>query len=160
MIIEKEKAVFLHYTLKNDKGEVLDSSEGNEPLAYIHGLGNLIFGLEKQLEGKKTGDMFTAVVPPEEGYGKWQESLVRKESREKLNSLGELNVGLRFTVKGPQGPMAAIITELSDTEVTVDLNHPLADSTLHFDVKIEDIRNATAEELEHGHIHGPGGHQH
>lgn len=160
MVIEKNKAVYIHYTLKDNDGNTIDSSAGQDPLAYIHGIGTLVPGLEEQLNGKKAGDTFTAIVPPEAGYGTRNEELLRSAPRADFGELGDLEVGLDFYIETPQGPMPATITEISDDEVSFDLNHPLADTTLNFDIEVVSVRDASEDELSHGHIHGPGGHHH
>jgi FKBP-type peptidyl-prolyl cis-trans isomerase SlyD len=160
MNIEKNKAVTVNYTLKDKDGTVVDSSEGKTPLAYIQGIGNIVIGLEKQLEGKKTGDKIDAEVSPEEGYGEKNEDLIRTLPTEQFGDIGDLKVGLDFFIESPQGNVPATVVELTDTEVSFDMNHPLAGKTLYFNVEILDVRDATKEELEHGHVHGPGGHSH
>lgn len=160
MIAGKNKAVFMHYTLKNDAGEVLDSSEGRDPLGFIQGIGNIIAGLDKQIEGKKAGDTFSATIPPEEAYGHQNDDLIQTASKEEFKELGDIKVGTRFHVQGPQGVAPGVITKIEGDTVTFDINHPLAGETLHFDVEITEVRDCTDEELDHGHIHGPGGHHH
>ncbi|RAP38821.1 peptidylprolyl isomerase [Candidatus Marinamargulisbacteria bacterium SCGC AAA071-K20] len=160
MIIEKNKAVTVHYTLKNKAGEVVDSSEGQEPLAYIQGIGNIVVGLEKQLEGKKVGDKLDAEVSPEEGYGETNDELIRTLPKEQFGDLGDVKVGLSFYIESPQGHVPATILEVTDKDISFDMNHPLAGNTLFFSVEVIGVRDATEEELEHGHVHGPGGHAH
>jgi len=160
MNIEKDKAVSIDYTLTNDKGEVLDSSSGREPLAYLHGNGGLIPGLEKELEGKAKGDKLKAVVAPDQAYGVRSDELVQEVPLENFQEKNEVQVGAQFQVQNGEQVHIATVTALSETSATIDMNHPLADETLHFDVEVMDVREATKEELEHGHIHGAGGHQH
>jgi len=160
MQISKHKAVAIEYTLTNDSGEVLDTSEGQDPLSYLHGAGNLISGLEQALEGKATGDELKVTVSPEDAYGERMDELVQKVPRDRFEGADELEVGMRFQASSDRGDTLVTITEVSDDEVTVDGNHPLAGQTLHFDVKIVDVRDASEEEIDHGHIHGPGGHDH
>lgn len=160
MKIEKNKVVSIDYTLTDDQNEVLDSSEGGAPLAYIHGNGNLIPGLEKSLEGRTAGESIQVSVPPEEGYGVRDESKVGQVPREALAELGDVQPGMRFQAQGPHGVEVMTVVEVSDESVTMDGNHPLAGETLQFDVTIRDVRDATPEELAHGHVHGPGGHHH
>ncbi len=147
-----------HYTLKNPAGEVLDSSEGNEPLAYLHGAHNIVPGLEAELEGKTVGDKISAVVTPEGGYGVKHDGLIQEVPR---SAFGDQPVepGMRFNAETDQGPRMVVITAVTDDTVTVDGNHPLAGETLHFDVEITDVREATPQEAEHGHVHA-GGHDH
>ena len=160
MEISKHKAVAIDYTLTNDSGEVLDSSKGQEPLSYLHGAGNLIPGLEDALEGKNAGDELKVTVSPEEAYGQRIDELIQKVPRDRFEGAEELQVGMRFHASSDHGETLVTITDVSDDEVTVDGNHPLAGLTLHFDVKVVDVRDASEEEVEHGHIHGPGGHDH
>lgn len=160
MTITDKKVVHIHYTLKNDAGDTLDSSEGRDPLAYIHGLKNIIVGLEKALTGKSKGDKVSAKIPPEEGYGVKRDDLVQKAKLEQFEDPSQVKVGAAFQMQTPDGVVLATVVEVGTEEITLDLNHPLADQTLHFEVDIVDIRDASKEELEHGHVHGPGGHQH
>jgi len=160
MQIFKNKAVSINYTLTNDKGEVLDSSDGGDPLAYIQGIGALISGLENALEGKSLGDNLKVSIKPEDAYGTRDDSLVRVVPREAFGSEVEIETGMVFESSGEQGPKMIMITEIDGDNVTVDGNHPLAGVHLNFDVEVAAVRDATAEELEHGHIHGPGGHEH
>jgi len=160
MKVEKDKVASIHYTLKSDKDEVLDSSEGKSPLSYIHGSGQLIPGLEKELEGKEVGAELTIVVPPADAYGEYNEEQVFVVGKDGFQGEEELTVGLQIQVDTGQGQAVGVVTKIEGDNVTLDLNHPLAGANLHFDVKIEDIRDASPEELDHGHAHGEGGHQH
>lgn len=160
MKIALNAVVSMHYTLKNADGIVLDTSSGREPLAYIQGIGNIIPGLEKQLEGKAKGDKVNAVVTPEEGYGERRDDMVHVVPKSGFQGGGEPTPGMQVQLEGPQGRMIAVITKIEGDDVTLDLNHPLAGETLYFDVEITDVREATSEELDHGHVHGPGGHEH
>jgi FKBP-type peptidyl-prolyl cis-trans isomerase SlyD len=156
MNISENKAVFIHYTLRDQDGNILDQSDNNQPLAYLHGAGNIIPGLEGQLVGKVAGDKFQAVVQPEEGYGAHQEELVFKAPRE--NFQGEhLEAGMEVELDFGDETAVALVAEVGDTEVTLDLNHPLAGQTLFFDVDVVNVRDASLEEISHGHVHGIGG---
>ena len=157
MQIASNKAVTIHYTLKDDEGNVLDSSDGREPLTYLHGGGNIVPGLEAALEGKVEGDAIQATLTPEQAYGQRDEANVRNIPVRKLQD-GKPKVGMRYRVQTPDGYEVALVTAVRGDYATVDGNHPLAGKTLHFDVKVVGVREATAEELEHGHVHGPGGH--
>jgi FKBP-type peptidyl-prolyl cis-trans isomerase SlyD len=157
MKIGAKKAVTFHYSLRDDEGTVLDSSEGSDPLTYLHGEGNIVPGLEKALEGKQAGDEVKVTVPPDEGYGARSDENVQNVPRRKLPE-GKIKPGMRVRLQTTEGPIAALVTAIKGDYVTVDANHPLAGMTLHFEVKVETVRDATAEELEHGHVHGPGGH--
>ncbi|HEX2586537.1 MAG TPA: peptidylprolyl isomerase [Steroidobacteraceae bacterium] len=160
MQIAKNAVVHIHYTLKNDAGEVLDSSDGSDPLAYLQGHGNLIAGLEKALEGKKVGDSLSVSIPPEEGYGVRDDSLIQDVPRSAFEGIPKVEVGMQFHADSNHGPRTVTVTKVAGDTVTVDGNHPLADQTLHFAVDIVEVRAATNEELSHGHVHGPGGHHH
>jgi len=160
MKIAHEKVVSIHYTLKNDEGTVLDSSSGGHPLAYLHGFGNIIPGLESALEGKESGDTLSVTVEPGQGYGDRDERLVQAVPRSAFKGVEELAPGMQFQAQGPQGTRLVVVTQVAQDVVTVDANHPLAGQTLHFEVEISEVREATAEELEHGHVHGPDGHHH
>lgn len=160
MQIAKNVVVQIHYTLKNDAGDVLDSSQGTDPLAYLQGHGNLISGLESALEGKQAGDQLNVSIAPKDGYGERDESLIQDVPRSAFQGVDKVEVGMQFHADSNHGPRLVTVTKVSDKTVTVDGNHPLADQTLHFDVQIVEVRAATAEELSHGHVHGPGGHHH
>jgi FKBP-type peptidyl-prolyl cis-trans isomerase SlyD len=162
MTVTENKVVLMHYTLKDNSGEVLDSSEGKEPLAFIQGVGNIIIGLVEQLEGKAVGDKVSATVAPEKGYGIRNEENVHVVPLSGFQADGEekLAEGMQVRVETNEGVSIADVVKIDGDDVTLDLNHPLADETLHFDVEVVDIREATKDELEHGHAHGPGGHHH
>ena len=160
MEIGENKVVQMHYTLKNGGGEVLDTSEGQDPLTYMHAEGAIIPGLFKAIAGKKVGEKVNVVVKPEEGYGNQDDGLVQKVPRDAFKGMEDLAVGVKVQAESDQGVQIATVTVIEEEEVTVDLNHPLAGVTLHFDVEITDIRDATEEEISHGHVHGPGGHHH
>lgn len=162
MTITKEKVALIHYTLKDDKGEVLDSSEGKDPLAYIQGIGNLIPGLEEKLEGKAAGDKVETIVSPEKGYGVRSEENVHVVPLSSFQADGDekLTEGMQVRVETNEGVTLAHVAKIEGEDVTLDLNHPLAGETLHFNVEVIDVRDATKEELDHGHAHGPGGHHH
>ncbi len=160
MQIAQNSVVAFHYTLTNDTGEVLDSSEGREPLTYLHGAGNIIPGLEKELEGRQTGDSLNAVVAPGEGYGEQQEQLVQEVPRDAFQGVEGIEPGMQFQAQTQGGPLMVTVTKIEGDTVTVDGNHPLAGQTLNFAVEIASVREASEEEIEHGHVHGEGGHQH
>ncbi|MBX6420168.1 MAG: peptidylprolyl isomerase [Nevskia sp.] len=147
-----------HYTLTDDRGEVLDSSAGGQPLAYLHGAGNLIAGLERALAGHRAGDKFQVTVAPEDGYGAHDPRLVQVVPKSAFRGVTELKPGMRFSAESSHGPMPVVITAIRGDEVTVDGNHPLAGVTLHFAIEVTAVREATVEEVLHGHVHGEGGH--
>lgn len=160
MQIADNCVVSFHYTLTNDRGEVLDSSDGGEPLAYLHGCGNIIPGLEKALAGRQAGDKLNVKVAPADGYGERDERLVQDVPRGAFQGVGDIRAGMSFTAQGPQGAQRVTVTRVVGDTVTVDGNHPLAGEALNFDVAIAEVRAATSEELDHGHVHGAGGHHH
>lgn len=160
MLVAADKVVLIHYTLKNGEGKVLDSSSGGEPLAYIHGHGNLIPGLEKELEGKGTGDKLNVSVAPAEGYGERDAGLVQRVPRRSFGG-ASVKPGMQFQAQTSSGETRiATVKSVQGDMVTVDMNHALAGEHLHFQVEITEVRDATEEELSHGHVHGPGGHHH
>ena len=160
MQIADRTVASFHYTLTDASGRVIDSSAGGEPLSYLHGVGNIVPGLEKELTGRSVGDSIKVVVSPEEGYGMPNPMLVQIVPREAFQGVDTLEVGMAFQAQTPQGPMSVAITGINGDEVTVDGNHPLAGQTLHFAVDITDVREASVEECLHGHVHGAGGHHH
>ncbi|NOT30917.1 MAG: peptidylprolyl isomerase [Planctomycetes bacterium] len=160
MQIAKHSVVTLEYTLTAPDGEVLDSSKGGQPLAYVHGTEALVPGLERELEGKRKGDRFDVHVAPDDGYGAREEHLVHDVTRAQLPPGLELEVGLQLQAKGPDGDLIVTIVALSGELVTLDGNHPLAGMELHFTGEVVDVRAASREELAHGHVHGQGGHAH
>ena len=162
MTITENKVVLIHYTLKDNSGETLDSSEGKDPLAYIQGIGNIIIGLEEALAGKVVGDKVTTTIAPEKAYGVRNDANVHVVPLSGFQADGDekLVEGMQVRVETNEGVSIADVAKIDGEEVPLDLNHPLAGETLHFDVEIVDIREATKEELDHGHAHGPGGHHH
>jgi FKBP-type peptidyl-prolyl cis-trans isomerase SlyD len=158
--ITADRVVTIHYTLKDDAGAVVDSSAGGEPLAYIQGHGNLVAGLEQALEGKADGNKLTVVVAPADGYGVRDEALIQRVPKRALQGAGDLKKGMQFQARTEDGMRLFTVTAVIGDMVTLDGNHPLANQTLHFDVEIVGVREATSEELEHGHVHGTGGHHH
>ncbi len=160
MQISDKMVVTIDYTLKDDNGTVLDSStEGN--FAYLHGANNIIPGLENALTGKTAGDEVDISVSPAEGYGEHNETMIQAVPRDMFDSEQEIQVGMQFHAESPEGEMIVVtVTDVEGDDVTVDGNHPLAGVNLNFGVKVIDIREASDEEIEHGHVHGPGGHQH
>lgn len=152
--------VTIDCTLTNQHGAILDSSKGEEPLAYIQGVGAIISGLEAALEGKAPGDAVKVSIPPEGGYGLRDDSLQQVVARQMFNSPSELEVGMLFRARTQAGPQTMTIVGIEGADITVDGNHPLAGETLNFDVTVLDVREATAEELSHGYAHGADGHGH
>ncbi len=160
MKISQDKVVVMHYTLRNDAGVVLDSSAGGEPLAYLQGNGNIIPGLESALEGRTAGEKLSVSIQPADGYGVREEKLVQAVPRAAFKGVDQIAPGMQFHAQGPEGARLVTVTKVDKDTVTVDANHPLAGQTLHFEVEIAEVREASSEELEHGHVHGAGGHHH
>lgn len=146
--------VEIDYTLTNNDGEVIDSSEGREPLAYLHGFGNIIPGLEKALEGKTEGDELKVRVEPEEGYGPRRDELVQSVSIEAFAGQEKVEPGMKFNAESSQGPMVVTVTSIEDGQVTIDANHDLAGQQLNFDVTVRGIREASPAEIEQGQPEG------
>lgn len=160
MPIAQNSVVSIHYTLKDDAGEVIDSSAGGDALTYLHGHGNLVAGLERALDGKNPGEKLHVKIEPADGYGEYNDELVQKVPRRTLKGISNLKVGMRLHAQTAQGARAVTVTQILGDMVTLDANHPLAGQALNFDIEVTEVREATAEELEHGHVHGPGGHHH
>ena len=160
MQITQDTVVSIHYTLTDDAGKTIDSSAGGEPLAYLHGNGNLIPGLERALEGKQAGDSLNVKISPAEGYGEHDKSLIQQIPRRVLKGIGNIHVGMQLQAQSDQGSRAVTVTHVAGDMITIDGNHPLAGMPLTFEIEIVAIRDATAEELRHGHAHGAGGHHH
>jgi FKBP-type peptidyl-prolyl cis-trans isomerase SlyD len=160
MQINENSVVSFHYTLTDSAGKVIDSSQGNEPLTYLHGVGQIVPGLENALVGKMPGDKLDVEVAAEDGYGEHQEFMVQKVPREAFQGVDDIEPGMQFQAQTPQGGMTVTVTAVDENTVTVDGNHPLAGQVLFFAVEIVSVREASAEEREHGHVHGAGGHHH
>ncbi|AOE50774.1 FKBP-type peptidyl-prolyl cis-trans isomerase [Kangiella sediminilitoris] len=160
MQIEENKVVKIEYTVKTDEGVLVDTSEGNEPLAYLHGHKNIIPGLENALAGKAVDDELSVTVNPEEAYGERHEQLIKEVPMQAFQGVDKVEPGMQFNAESPQGPQLITVTKVDGDTVTVDGNHPLAGVTLNFDVKVVEVRDANEEELSHGHVHGAGGHEH
>lgn len=156
MQITKNKVAAIHYTLTDNDGKTIDSSQGKDPLYYIQGVGNLIAGMEEGLEGKSKGDKLQIKVAPEKGYGKVDPALIQDVPMKAFGGQ-EVKQGMKFQTS--QGQVLTV-KEVKTETVTVDANHPLAGVELNFDVEVMEVREATKEELDHGHVHGEGGHHH
>lgn len=160
MKIAENTVALIDYTLTNNDGEVIDSSEGAGPLAYLHGAGNIIDGLEEALLGKAAGDEVKASIEPAKGYGERHEDMQQEVPKELFGGIDNIEVGMQFQSETDQGPVMVTVVAMSDEMITVDGNHPLAGVHLNFDVTVREVREPSAEELEHGHVHGDGGHDH
>ncbi|NKB66271.1 MAG: peptidylprolyl isomerase [Candidatus Latescibacteria bacterium] len=160
MQIAKDKVVTLEYTLTDAQGEVIDTSKNSEPLAYIQGVGQLVAGLEEALEGRNPGDHFSVSIPAEKGYGNRDEDLVQVVQSDQFG-MDDLQVGMQFEASSDDDDtMIVTVTNIEGDQVTIDGNHPLAGVELNFEIDVAEVRDASAEELDHGHVHGPGGHHH
>ena len=160
MQIADNTVVSFHYTLTDGEGQVVDSSEGREPLTYMHGTGQIVPRLEKMMVGHAAGDQFKVEVAPEEGYGVRHAELEQQVPREAFQGVEDIQPGMQFQGRGPQGVINVTVTRIENDVVYIDGNHPLAGKTLNFAVEVTDVREASAEEIEHGHVHGAGGHDH
>lgn len=154
MSISTNSVVSIHYTLKNNKGEVIDSSQDQEPLKYLHGAGNIIPGLEQALEGMSVGEEKHVTIQPAEGYGEIIEELIQTLPREAFTGIESIEEGMEFQAQTESGGMQYVtVKSVSEKEITVDGNHALAGEVLHFDVKVGELREASEEEISHGHVH-------
>ena len=157
MQINKNKAAAINYTLTDESNKVLDKSENGE-FVYLHGADNIIPGLEKALEGKVAGDEVQVTVQPDDAYGETDPAQIQPVPREMFPEDSNIEVGMQFHAQSPEGePIVVTIAEINDKQILVDGNHPMAGLVLNFDVKIISVREATEDELAHGHIHGEGG---
>ena len=160
MQIADQKVVVLHYTLTDNEGKVIDKSDDGS-FAYLHGARNIIPGLENALSGKAAGDELKVSIPPEEGYGHRDENMLQEVPKTMFEDDSQIAVGSQFHAQGPNGEMLVVtVMEVNDDNVVVDGNHPLAGVELNFEVMVVEVRDASEEEIEHGHVHGPGGHHH
>ncbi len=154
LLIGDKLVVSMHYKLTDDDANVLDSSEGSEPLAYLHGAGNIIPGLEKALVGKVEGDSLQVRIEPAEGYGEIVPELIETVDIAAFQGVDSVEPGMAFEAQAPDGSVQRILVKaVEGNDVTIDANHPLAGVTLNFDIEIVGVREATAEEIEHGHVH-------
>ncbi len=160
MEITKHTVALIEYELTDDSGGVLDTSKGRGPLGYVHGVGSLITGLESELEGKTNGDAFKVRIEPANAYGDRADEMVQDVARTELPPEVKLEIGMQFQAQTQAGARVVTVVRLNDDTVTLDANHPLAGVTLNFDIKVVDVREATEEEVEHGHPHGSGGCEH
>lgn len=154
LIIGDNVVVSIHYTLTDSSGEVLDSSEGSDPLNYLHGAGNIIPGLERALVGKAVGSNLEVVVAPEDGYGEVHEDLLQEVPMAAFQGVDNIEPGMAFEAQDQEGnARRVVVRSVSDDTVVVDANHPLAGVELNFAVEVVDIRDASEEEIAHGHVH-------
>ncbi|MBL1319949.1 MAG: peptidylprolyl isomerase [Methylophaga sp.] len=160
MKVIENAVVVIDYTLTDNDGEVIDSSEGAGPLAYLQGAGNIIPGLETALLDKEAGDKIQASIEPKDAYGERVEDMKQEVPKELFGGIDNIEVGMQFESETDAGPVMVTVVEMGEEMITVDGNHPLAGEHLNFDVTVREVREASKEELEHGHVHGEGGHHH
>jgi FKBP-type peptidyl-prolyl cis-trans isomerase SlyD len=159
MKVAENTVVQFHYAL-SEGGQAVESSFGREPLAALIGASGIIPGLEAALMGREVGDRFEVTVPPEKAYGERHDQLVQRVPRKRFSGSGNLQPGVQIMIETNQGRRMATVAKVGVTVVDLDLNHPMAGKTLTFDIEVVDVREASTEEIEHGHAHGPGGHAH
>jgi FKBP-type peptidyl-prolyl cis-trans isomerase SlyD len=152
MEITDGRVATIHYTLTDDDGQVIDRSPQEKPLSYLHGAGNIVPGLEKALAGKQAGESLKAEVPPEQGYGPRHDAMVQEVPRSAFPDIDAVKPGMQFEARTERGPLLVTVTGIGDEQVTVDGNHPLAGKTLHFAVEVADVRPATEQESNQGHV--------
>ena len=160
MQAEKDKVVSIHYSVSEEPGVEIETSHGRPPMAFLFGHGNIIPGLEQAIAGRAVGDTFDAVIEPEQGYGKRREDFVQRVPKKYFRDGEHLKPGMSTTLNTRDGQRSVTVLKVGSSVVDVDLNHPLAGKTLRFAVEITDVRDASEEELAHGHAHGPEGHHH
>ncbi len=160
MNVTAEKVVLINYTVVDSDGNLIDSSEGGEPLAYLHGFSNIIPGLEKALEGMKAGDAFNVDISPADAYGEYRAEMVQSVPRSAFHGIDTIEPGMVFHAQGPQGPVEVTVTAVEADTITIDGNHPLAGKALNFKGAVIEVRDASAEEIEHGHAHHGDHHHH
>jgi len=154
MKVAKDHAVYFDYEVRNSRAELLDSSsQSGQPMAYVHGYASIIPGLEKALEGKTAGETLDVTIPPVEAYGLRDERRMGQVDRSIFPEGAEIKPGMRFRATSENGTDSVVVVSVEGDTVTVDANHPLADETLTFNVTVRDIRPATPEEIDHGHVH-------
>ena len=154
MKIADNSVVAIHYTLTDNDGNVIDSSEGKEPLNYLHGAGNIIPGLERELVGCEAGTKKQVTVEPADGYGELEPTLIQTLPHDAFSGVDKIEVGMEFHAQGPGGQVQMVVVkDVDDDGVTIDANHALAGKTLNFDVTVESVREASEEEIAHGHVH-------
>jgi FKBP-type peptidyl-prolyl cis-trans isomerase SlyD len=160
MIVENKKVVSFHYTLRNADGEQLETSRDKQAMSYLHGVRNIIPGLEKAMAGKAIGDEFEVTLAPEEAYGERKPNSIQRIPAKRFNNAKRLQPGQAVSIQTRQGQMQGVVVKVGRFNIDVDINHPLAGQTLTFEIEITDIRDASEEETAHGHVHGPGGVEH
>lgn len=158
MQVVQNKVIAFHYTLTVGRGEMIDSSVDEAPLEYLHGHRNIIQGLEHALEEKKVGEKFSVTLPPEQAYGPYDDSLVKTLDLDELGGGKDLQPGVEIEANLAGEPHIVTVLEVAGNQIKVDGNHPLAGETLMFDIEVMGVRDATQEELAHGHVHSHAHH--
>ena len=156
MVIADRKVVSIHYKLTNDDGQLIQESSADSPLSYLHGARNIIPGLESALDGKSEGDKLSVSVGPEQAYGPRNDALIQELPRNVFEGIDDIQEGMQFQAHSEQGSQVITVTKVDSDRITVDANHPLAGQTLNFEVEVESVREATEDEVEHGHVHKDG----
>tara|TARA_B100000446_G_scaffold93839_4_gene88018 strand:+ start:11845 stop:12327 length:483 start_codon:yes stop_codon:yes gene_type:complete len=160
MVISDNAVVSFHYRLREEGGEIFEDSHKETPILYLHGHKGMLAGLEEAMAGKSAGDCFDVTVDPDKGYGRRREGAIQRVPKKHLLTKGKISVGQVVQVNTEKGAQEAVVVKVGLKNVDIDSNHPLAGKTLVFSVEIVEVREATADELSHGHAHGVGGHQH
>ena len=160
MKISHQKVVGIEYTLKDNAGGIVDSNAGGDPLYFIQGMGTIVPGLEIALNDRALGESFEVEVKAVDGYGEYDPERKRAIPRASVPQLKDVQPGAMLQASGPEGTSVVTVAEVTETEIVIDGNHPMAGKDLFFSISVKEIRDATAEELAHGHVHGPGGHHH
>lgn len=152
--------VTFHYRLSDADGKALEDSFDGDPMAYLHGHGGIIPGLEREMKGREAGATFNATIPPAMAYGERREDAVQRIQKKAVMTKGRVKPGMVISVSTDHGPRQVVVVKAGKFVLDVDTNHPLAGQTLTFDVEVVEVREATPEERAHRHVHGPGGHHH
>lgn len=160
MQIELNKVVYFNYSLSEPEKDIIETSRKGDPMAYLHGHRNLMPALEASMVGKQQGDVFSVTLTPEQAYGHLRDDSKQRIPIKHVLTKGKLKLGMAIKINTDQGARDCIVVKVGRFNVDVDTNHPLADKTLVFDIEIIDLRDATPEEIDHKHVHGPGGHPH
>jgi len=156
----KDRVVTFHYTIRDSDNDILESTRDGSAVAALHGRGNVLPGIEAALEGLRAGDTITVTLLPENAYGERREDWTQRVSKKYLPKQPKLQPGMAVRLNTEQGQRSVTVSKVGNKVVDVDLNHPFAGKTLTFELELQDVREAAAEELAHGHVHGPGGHHH
>lgn len=160
MQVEQNTVVTFHYTIKDEAHTLLETSDDNEPITYLHGSEGVLPALQEAMLGKTLNDQITVTLPPEKAYGEYNAELQTRISAKYLRHLKKFKAGDVVPVNTDQGQQWVTVLKKGLKTVDVDGNHPFAGKTLSFVITIEDVREASAEEIDHGHVHGPGGVEH